>query len=241
MTCESSDKITQCIRILEGGEGPLRNEAVRKLWEHLFADLMSCARRRLQAANASRGAADEEDAAERAFTKVCQGIERGQLKLADGDDLRKVLRAATVREVTTLLHRARRDAAGSKDEYFLGQVVDGSMSPDHALLALDDCQRLLDLLGNDELKQIAIWKLSGHTNEAIRIKLGCSLATLERTLARMRETWREKWDEAVVPGPAKSGRRRASVVSDDSVEAGGMRPITAGVATQILRGLTGIS
>ena len=70
--------ITECIRVLEGGETPRRDDAVRELWEYFFADLMSHARRKLLASNASRGSADEEDAAERAFTKICRSIERGQ-------------------------------------------------------------------------------------------------------------------------------------------------------------------
>ena len=86
--------ITRCIRDLESGESSRRNTAAAELWEFFFADLMCYARRRLQAAHVSRGAADEEDAAERAFTKVCRAIERGTLKLSSRIDLRKVLRSA---------------------------------------------------------------------------------------------------------------------------------------------------
>ena len=67
----------------------------------------------------------------------------------------------------------------------LGQIPDPAQTPELLWLAYDACVRLLDLLENDELRQIAIWKLSGHTNEAIRIKLACSLATLERILAHI--------------------------------------------------------
>ncbi len=99
--------ITRCIRVLEEGSSPRRDDAARMLWEHFFADLTGYARRRLRAARAPRGSADEEDAVERAFTKVCRGIELGQLKLSSGVDLHKVLRSATCREVSNLLHRAR--------------------------------------------------------------------------------------------------------------------------------------
>lgn len=69
------------------------------LWERFFADLTVYARKRMKAMNAPLGPADEEDAASRAFTKVCRGIERGQLKLAGRVDLTKVLRSATARGV----------------------------------------------------------------------------------------------------------------------------------------------
>ena len=64
------------------------------------------------------------------------------------------------------------------------------------------------MLETDDLRQVAVWKLVGHTNEAIAVKLGRSPATVERTLARIRETWRRKWVDAVPHGPAKSGPRR---------------------------------
>ena len=106
--------------------GPIklrRDDAVRELWERFFADLTTYARRRLRAMNAPVGPADEEDAAARAFSKVCRGIERGQLKLANRVDLTRVLRSATTREVFTLLARA--GAAGSR----LGRRGDPGAGP----------------------------------------------------------------------------------------------------------------
>jgi DNA-directed RNA polymerase specialized sigma24 family protein len=236
-----SGTITRCIRELESGESSRRNMAARELWEFFFADLMCYARRRLQAANVSRGAADEEDAAERAFTKVCRGIERGQLKLSSRIDLRKVLRTAAAREVITLLHRSKREAGTTGDESLLEQIPDTAMPTELLLLAFDACQRLLELLGDDTLRQIAIWKLVGHTNDAIRIQLGCSLATVERILAHIRETWRRNWDVALSDLPAKSGRRHSSPDQDHSLAAGSLSEITAADANEILRGLAGLS
>jgi DNA-directed RNA polymerase specialized sigma24 family protein len=231
--------ITRCIRDLADGESSKRDAAARELWEYFFADLMCYARRRLQAAHASRGSADEEDAAERAFTRVCRGIEHGQLKLGNRVDLYKVLRWATTREVMTLLHRAKRDANWTSDQSVLGQIADSALPPELLILAYDACQRLLGLLENDELRQIAIWKLAGHTNQAIGIKLGCSLAKIERTLAQIREIWRRKWDEAVPEGPAKSGPRPTSRNEGDALEADQMSEIDVSDALQVLRGLTG--
>jgi hypothetical protein len=73
--------ITRILRDLESAEPSCREAAVRGLWEHFFADLTTYARRRLRAMNTPVGPADEEDAAARALTKVCRGIERGQLRL----------------------------------------------------------------------------------------------------------------------------------------------------------------
>ncbi len=48
---------------------------------------------------------------------------------------------------------------GSFATIVLGQVRDLALPPDLLLLALDACQRLLELLETDELRQVAVWKL----------------------------------------------------------------------------------
>jgi DNA-directed RNA polymerase specialized sigma24 family protein len=231
--------VTRLIRELEGAEPPRRDDAVRALWERFFADLTNHARRRLRAMNAPRGPADEEDAAARAFTKVCRGIESGQLKLANRADLSKVLRSATAREAITLWHQARR--GGSVDDGgILGEIPDPAPPPDLLLLAFDACHRLLSLLETDELRQVAVWKLAGHTNQAIAIRLSCSLATVERTLAHIRETWRRSWGEAVPRGPAKSGPRRASMESAGDLDSPGVVDNGIDDVARVLRDLSGL-
>ena len=36
---------------------------------------------------------------------------------------------------------------------------------------------------------MAMWKMEGYTNDEIAAKLGVSVATVERKLARIRATW----------------------------------------------------
>jgi DNA-directed RNA polymerase specialized sigma24 family protein len=215
---DSGGTITRCMRDLEEGDQPRRNDAVRELWEYFFADLACYARKRLRAMHAPTGPADEEDAAERAFTKVCRAIQCGRLRLGHRVDLHKVLRSATAREVLRLLHQAKRSAGTTSDEFILSQIPAVDLPPELMLLALDACQRLLNLLDNDELRRVALWKLAGTTNEAIRAKLGCSLATVERALARIRETWKREWSDAVPDRPAKSGPRHPSAEGSHEFE-----------------------
>ena len=107
------------------------------------------------------------------------------------------------------------------------------------LLALDACQRLLSLLEGDALRRVALWKLAGWTNEAIRLKLGCSLATVERALARIRETWKREWSDAVPGGrKAKSGPRTPSAEGSDEFDVQRDRRLsTTRRPDRILRGL----
>jgi DNA-directed RNA polymerase specialized sigma24 family protein len=237
---EEPGTITRIIRDLEGAEPERRDAAVRELWERFFADLTMYARRRLRAMNTPVGPADEEDAASRALAKVCRGIERGQLKLANRVDLANVLRSSTMREVLTLRTRARL-TAGRSDET-LGGIPDSSLPPDLLLLAFDACQRLLGLLESEDQRRVAVWKLAGHTNEAIAIGLGCSSATVERALARIRETWRRKWGDAVPREPARSGPRRGTseAVAPAGPEAGEPGPIGREDQAQLLRELAGL-
>ena len=48
---------------------------------------------------------------------------------------------------------------------------------------------MLDLLGDEELRSIARWKMEGDTNAEIADKLGCLPRTVERKLRRIRELW----------------------------------------------------
>jgi DNA-directed RNA polymerase specialized sigma24 family protein len=231
--------ITRYIRDLEGGQHPGRDDAVRVLWEHFFAEMMIYARKRLRAMHAPLGPADEEDAAAHAFMKVCRGIERGHLKLASRVDFTKVLRSATSREVLTILGRAKPASGWTDDDMVLGQVADSTLSPDLLLLAFDACQRLLELLETDDLRRIAIWKLVGHTNQTIAAKLGRSPATVERTLAQIRQTWRRKWSEAVPRSGARPGPRpggRAAVLETISADHPGPEELS-----DVLRELAGLA
>jgi hypothetical protein len=90
---DSLGSITQCIHDLEAGER--RDEAAQVLWDRYFAELSRYAVKMLRSMCAGRGIADEEDAALRAFTKVCRGIESGQLKLGNRQDFRRLLRWST--------------------------------------------------------------------------------------------------------------------------------------------------
>ena len=59
----------------------------------------------------------------------------------------------------------------------------------------EECGRLLSLLGDGDLRKLAIWKMEGYTNEEIAGKLGRSVPTVERKLARIRQAWERETRE----------------------------------------------
>jgi hypothetical protein len=75
------------------------------------------------------------------------------------------------------------------DEGGLEQVVGDDPMPDFLFQVAQECRRLLDKLGDDELRQIAVWKLESYTNLAVAKKLGYSLAKVERPLRLIRKLW----------------------------------------------------
>jgi DNA-directed RNA polymerase specialized sigma24 family protein len=176
--------------------------AAGPLWERYFARLVTLARARLRAA--PRAAADEEDVALSAFDSFCRGVEAGRFpRLSDRDDLWRLLLVITARKAAALARwegRAKRgggrvvqaSAVGGEDDSaadVLAGLAGGEPTPVAAAQVSEECDRLLALLGDGELRQLAIWKLEGHTNAEIAGKLGKSVPTVERKLARVRMAW----------------------------------------------------
>jgi DNA-directed RNA polymerase specialized sigma24 family protein len=179
--------------------------AAGPLWEAYFARLMRVARGRLRAA--PRAAADEEDVALSAFDSFCRGAEAGRFpRLDDRDDLWHVLFVITDRKAAGQARREGRDKRGggrviqvsaigsgeSSGADVLGGIVGSEPCPEFAAQVAEECERLLSILTDAKLRQIAIWKMEGFTNAEIAEKLALSVPTIERKLARIRNMWNEE-------------------------------------------------
>jgi DNA-directed RNA polymerase specialized sigma24 family protein len=51
----------------------------------------------------------------------------------------------------------------------------------------EELQGLLDRLGSDELRAIAVWKLEGYSNAEVAARLGCATVSIERRLRLIRK------------------------------------------------------
>ena len=67
------------------------------------------------------------------------------------------------------------------------QVEAGDPTPDVAAQLVEEFQGLLDRLGSDELRSIAVWKLEGYTNAEIAGRLGCAEVSVRRRLRLIRK------------------------------------------------------
>jgi RNA polymerase sigma factor (sigma-70 family) len=203
MSSESSD--TRWLHLLKAGD----RDAATILWERYFRLLLSCARQRL--GGGPRAAADEEDVALSAFASFCRGVEKGRFpRMDDRDDLRNVLLLLVARKAAHHLRDERCGKRGggkvsalselpgdsSANKERMGRFIDAEPTPELAALFADECGRLLDKLGDEELRAIALWLVEGDTVEEIAQKCGRSPRTVARKLAQIRDVWSEEWSSA---------------------------------------------
>ena len=76
----------------------------------------------------------------------------------------------------------------------LEQFVATEPTPEFAVQAAEEFDRLLALLPSEEMRSIAQWKMEGFTNEEIATRLGCVPRSVERRLRTIRICWEELGD-----------------------------------------------
>src|SRR5262245_25848249 len=199
----SPESVTHWIGRLQAGDAA----AAQRLWECYFQRLVALARQKLQ--GVPRRAADEEDVALSAFDSFCRGAERGRFpQLHDRNDLWRLLIVITSRKALALVtheRRQRRGAGGVLDEAGLRgprgcptphagleQVVGREPTPEFAAQVAEECQRLLDRLGNGELRLVALWKMEGYSVDEIAAKLSCAPRPVDRKLWVIRTLWEQE-------------------------------------------------
>src|SRR5262245_36247699 len=180
----SEGSVTNWIDRLQAGDAA----AVQPLWERYFHRLVGLARKKLQ--DTPRRVADEEDVALSAFDSFCRGAEHGRFpRLEDRDNLWPLLVVITVRKAYDL--RRRKHPTGLPDDVDFEQLISREPDPAVAAQLVEEYQRLLDALGNDELRSIAQWKMEGETETEIAARLGIKPRTVRRKLRRIRTLWKE--------------------------------------------------
>jgi DNA-directed RNA polymerase specialized sigma24 family protein len=203
MRSDAEGSVTRWIGDLKQGD----HEAAQPLWERYFQRLVRLARKKLPGAGRRGADADEEDVALSVFDSLCRGAEQGRFpKLADRDDLWRLLVVITARKA---INQAKRQGAlkrgggrvlaeaalvadGTGDDGPMGgleQVVGDEPSPEFAAMVAEQYRLLLDALGDDTLRRIALRKLEGYTGEEIAAQLGCAPRTVANKLKIIRLKW----------------------------------------------------
>jgi len=178
--------------------------AASELWKRYYQRVAQLARRRL--GDASRRVVDEEDVALAVFQELCEGAGRGRFKqLTDRNDLWQVLVMITRQKAVDQVRRQTRakrgsGAVGGESVWMpieaaggargIEQVAVEAPTPDY-LCSLDEQHRkLIELLPDETLRQIALWRLESYTAEEIAGRLLVSTRSVERKLRMIRDVWR---------------------------------------------------
>jgi RNA polymerase sigma factor (sigma-70 family) len=194
----AGDEVTVWFAGLADGD----DAAIEQIWQKYYDQLVRLARRKLMDAN--RRMADEEDIAISTFESFCRGAAAGRFpQLSDRQDLWKILVTITAAKAARQKRDAGRQKRGSGkvrgESIFggrddepgrgIGNVLGSQPTPEMAFLAVEECRRLLEMLPDDTLRQVAQMKLEGYTNEEIADQMQCAPRTVERRLQKIRESW----------------------------------------------------
>jgi DNA-directed RNA polymerase specialized sigma24 family protein len=203
-TMATSHSVTRWLQQLKQGD----RQAVQPLWERYFTRLVQLARTRF-ARTPTTGEASAQDVALEAFASFCRRAEEdGFARLSDRDDLWQLLVVLAFRKRCNQIQheqRQRRRPAGGR--VYVASALERDSGEEGALLtnmlgrepepavvveAAEECQRLLAQLEDEQLRQVALWKVEGFTNEEIAAQLGRAVSTVERKLARIRCLWEKE-------------------------------------------------
>ena len=194
----SDGSVTHWIREIQDGN----HQVAQALWERYFAKLVNLASMELR--GAKRQAADEEDVAASVFESFCRAAEKGRFPdLSDRDGLWRLLVRMTARKSVDLRRRETRLRRGGpvqvglSDEPIgddaLALVIGDSPDPEFAAVIAEEFRGLLELLGEGELRNIALLKMEGYTNDELASQMDCSARTIERRLRLIREKLTRKY------------------------------------------------
>ncbi len=160
---------------------------MQPLWERYYRDIVRLARKRYPQARCG----DSEVLAESAFRSFWEGVRAGRFpRLNDRHDLWKLLVFITKQKIWDARNRKKtiEDRAGwtNHGDGLLESLIGREPSPEFAQTVFEQLQRLLNLLPDETLRDIAVWKLEGETNKAIAERLGCALKTVSNKLDLIR-------------------------------------------------------
>ncbi len=190
----SDNSVTHWCQQLESGN----TDAASLLWQTFFSRMVELARKRTR--GTSKLIADEEDIALSAFKSFCVGVQKGRFaSLTDRDNLWRLLVVITARKAIDHVNynrRAKRDElrvvkahTTEVNDDLVNQFVCKQPTPEMELEMKENINSAVGQLELPELKQIALLKLDGYTNQEIAVQLDRGLSTIERKLRTIRGIW----------------------------------------------------
>ena len=166
--------------------------AADSLWEYLEPRLINLGKRQMQ--SISKACSDEEDLAQSAFYALCSSIQDGRYQdLADRDEIWKLLVTIALNKFRKRIrHQTAQRRGGKMQQKEFDTLLNSeanTLTAEQSTLLKEECERLLDVLGNDEFRKVALLKVEGYTNNEIANALQCTRRTVQRRLEFIRTVW----------------------------------------------------
>lgn len=194
---QETGSITHWIGSLRAGS----EQATQEIWQRFHERLLTHARRRLS--RSKKRVADEDDVVVCAFNSFFHGAREGRFaRLDDRDDLWQVLLMIVNRKAANqmkALNRQKRGQTVTRGDSLFGedsaeganqtQFVSTDPAPELVVQIAEQFEKLLTQLDDPVLRQIALFKLEGFSNQEIATKLECQDRTVQRKLAVIRKLW----------------------------------------------------
>jgi DNA-directed RNA polymerase specialized sigma24 family protein len=183
----SAGSITRLLHRIQGGDAV----AWDRLYERLLERLLALARKRLLTPVRARN--DAGDVVAMTLHSLFRGIKDGRFtRLRDRNDLWRLLAILVRNKAYDLVHKRPplpTCPVGAEDGW---EPEDSDLPVAVAVQGEMEVQRLLGLLPDDRLREIAIRVLEGYTQNEIAAMLRCSCCTVERKLRCIRKLWSQE-------------------------------------------------
>jgi DNA-directed RNA polymerase specialized sigma24 family protein len=165
-----------------------RTEAIQALWERYCGPCRELARRRL--GDAARVVAEDDVFAD-AFQIFCAAARTGRFPdLTDRTNVMRLLARITLRKACELRRKEANRHDKVRGESALGAAgFEPFTSRDPPPEFESEINELLDVLGTDELRNIALMRMYGYSYEEIAAEQKCSVATIARRVSVIRSRW----------------------------------------------------
>ncbi len=177
--------------------------AAQQLWDRYASRLVEYAHRRMK--DSPKRVADEEDVAASVFQALCRGAAEGRFQnVKNRDDLWWILLAITKQKVVSHIRRETTQKRGAgwvrlqpvsnsdTDDgsgFTLDHLISNTPTPEFLVSLEEQHHRLLGLLRDDCLRQIAVFRIEGFTVPEIAVDLHLSKRSIERKLQLIRGVW----------------------------------------------------
>jgi RNA polymerase sigma factor (sigma-70 family) len=176
--------------------------AVEEIWARCFAMIARVAQQQMKGAN--KRFADEEDIAASVFESLFFGAIEGKFPdVTNRDSLWRLIVVMTRRKAADYIAHEKRlkrgggnvrgDSIGPGDNGTGIGVFDNFVSkqptPESIAIVEEQTAQLLNLLPDDEHREIAVLRLQGLSNAEIATQLALSIRTIERRVKQIRSAW----------------------------------------------------